>query len=101
MDKYKKYRSCNKKCKDSLFKFWKKCKNKLENISLSQSSNIDDSTMNSLRIDNSNTDTQLSNTEGISKPQDMCKDGEISPHKIQLGERELTLGSSKYALASR
>lgn len=43
--------------------------------------------MNSLRIDNSNTDTQLSNTEGISKPQDKCKDGEISPHKIQFDKR--------------
>lgn len=65
--KYKEYRRLKKTFKSSLFKFWNKCHNKVDNLLLSQSSIIDDSTM---QTDNSNTGVKVSTVEVTSKTQD-------------------------------
>lgn len=80
LNKYEECKRHNKICKSSLFKFWNKCKNKVDNILVSQSSNIDDSVLNSLRMENSNSVMPANNTEEISK--------------LQVGELELTLGTN-------
>lgn len=98
LDKYKEYRRRNKTCKSSLFKFWNKCKNKLDNISLSQSSNIDDSAMNSLKIDDSNPDKHARSAEISSKPSEQFKEDQLllTTHETHLEEREWTLGTNTF-----
>jgi hypothetical protein len=63
LERYKEYRRCNKKVKSSLFKFWTKCKNKVENALLSKSSNIDDSLKENSKPDSSNSRV-VTNKEG-------------------------------------
>lgn len=72
--KYKELRRLNKTCKSSLFKFWNKCQNKMNNILISQSSNINDSATNNLTSSMTNmlhsTNQEHKNQELHSKSQE-------------------------------